>query len=887
LKRKSIQLLAPFKAVAVIITFALASSGCERFAKDDKPEQKASSHIERAESYRQQGQYRAAIIEARNAIDAAPHDTRGILELATLLNDLNQGKQALRVLEPLANNSDRAVVVARADALLAQGKFRSALDYLQAHRSDDDTIQMRIAQAQASLGQTTEAAAAFIALENSSQAATAKLQLARLRLQQGDSEAANGILQQILQKDPNHIDALVLSAKQAELRGDLENAEALLSKALVNLPQTDIITPQKASVLQHLMPILTKLGRSSESLIYAKVLADADPQGAILQNKLKQGVEAFKADKFDEAENLLTEVYEQTHDDYAGILLGMIKYSKKDYSGAATYLAENADPEIAPDSALKALANSEMQLGQPGKLLELISPEEREHIKDPELKALIGIALVQSGKSTTGEKMLVDALQESPTNTAVRATLARHYLIGHQHEKAISTLEEGLARKTDNGLQRLLVGAYIVAGKSDMAMQVAHKLAETKPEQAVNYYVLGHTALIAQQYTVCDTALQKALSLQANYVPALLDSAQLNLIRHQPQPAAKIYQQLITANTANDSTDKTYVDKSSADNTTALKGFITAQEMLGAKATGNDIENQLLQLTNSDTARAVIAEYYLRNQRRDDATRILSAIDATPGNNYPAYVKQLYALAEASDLLKQKEFKRARQAALEGLRFNSRNIDLLAVLSHIEIASGSTKEAAKIIEQLAQIAPNSLTLINLRATLALATGDTTNASQQFRALWAAAKTDQTANKLYQALAKIDPPSATQFLAEWQTALPNSDSPLLLLAMQYQRGGDTQQAQKFYEATLQKNANNPLALNNLAILYFESSDKRALGMAEKAYALQPKNPAVLDTYGWLLVNDKQQGKGVEILEQARALAPNSQEIIKHLEQARSH
>lgn len=850
----------------LFIAIAAVSSGCKRSDNADAPEQKASSHLERAESYRQQGQYRAAIIEARNAIDAAPKDPRGTIELATLLNELNQGRQALRVLEPLETSTDQAVVIARTDALLAQGKMRSAFDYLQAHNSADAAIQVRIAEAQAGLGMIAEAEATFAALENSTEATTAKLQHAQLYLRQNNIEAANVILEQLLQKNPNFIDALALSAKLAEMRGDLEGAEALLSRALINLPQTDIITPSKATVLQQLIPILTKLGRSSESLVYAKALADADPQGSVLQDKFKQGLDAFKAGKLDEAESSLREVYEQTHDDYAGLLLGMIKYNKRDFTGAAEYLGENIDPEIAPDTALKALANAELHLGRPDKLLELIGPEEQKHIKDPELQALVGIALVQAGNATGGEKMLDGALRDNPANTSVRAILARHYLISHQADKAIKTLEEGLAKTTDNGLIRLLIGAYVQAGKLEAALRAAQTLATSTPEQATNYQILGHTALIAQQYAIGEKALQKALTLQPDYAPALLDSARLYLIRKQPQPAAEIYQRLIAAN---------------ADDVAALKGFITAQEMLGAKA---DIDSKITQLTNSETARVVIAEYYLRNQRTEDANRLLSAINVAPGNSYPSYVKQLYALSEASRLLASKEFNHANQTAMDGLRLNPRNTNLLALLGHIAIASGSNSEAKKIIAQFAQIEPNAPALLDLRASLALASGDSTAATQQLRSLWNTARTDQTANRLYQALAKTNPPAATQFLSEWQTALPNSDSPLLLRAVQYERDGDMPQAEKLYEAALSRNNNNALALNNLALIYFNKNDSRALALAEKAYALQPQNPAVLDTYGWILVGLKQREKGVSILQQAAALAPNVPEIAEHLRRA---
>ncbi|HEY3700430.1 MAG TPA: tetratricopeptide repeat protein [Spongiibacteraceae bacterium] len=864
MKRDSIKL------TIFLVVIIIGISGCKKLSSTEIPEKIATTHIERAEDYRRQGQYRAAIIEARNAIDTAPGEIRGRIELATLLNDLGQGKQALHILEPLQNNTNKAFVLVRADALLEQGKFRSALEFLQAHADDDVEVRFRIAQAQAGLNQADAAQTAFGALLSSPRAGDAQLQLARLNFELGNKENGEVLLQQLLQKDPNDIDALMLSAQQAESIGALNRAEELLSRALLNLPQTDILTPQKIAVLQQLMPILTKLGRSSESLIYAKVLADANPEGAILQSKFKQGVEAFQAGKLAEAESLLHEIYEQTHDDYAGILLGMIKYDQKDYTDAAAYLGENIDPEITPDAALKVLANAEMHLRQPDKLLELIGPEERAHIKDPELKALIGIALVQSGSSTQGEKMLLDALHDNPNNSAVRATLARHYVIINQMAKATATLEEGLAQNAkDEGLQRLLVGTYVVAGKSEAALQTARKLAAARPEQAVNYYVLGHTAFSARQYDIAESALQKALTLQADYVPALIDLAQLHLIRNQPQAAIAIYQRLLTAN---------------GDNSNALKGFITAQEMLGVKADDNDIEKQVLQLADTDTARAVIAEYYLRHQHRDDANRLLAPIKVVPGDSYPAFVKQLYALAEAGSLLQTNNLNRARQVVFEGLQLNPRNSSLLILLGHIEIQAGANNEATKIIEQLAQVEPNSPALADLRGTLAWAAGDSATAARQFRTLWEDAKNDQVANKLYQALAKSDSAVAAQFLNEWQTALPDSDSPLLLRGVLSQRNDKPEEAQKFYEAALKRNDKNALALNNLALLYADKGDKRSLPLAEKAYTLQPNNPAVLDTYGWLLSRSSEKAAAIKILRQAKQIAPQSTEIESHLQQA---
>jgi Tfp pilus assembly protein PilF len=52
--------------------------------------------------------------------------------------------------------------------------------------------------------------------------------------------------------------------------------------------------------------------------------------------------------------------------------------------------------------------------------------------------------------------------------------------------------------------------------------------------------------------------------------------------------------------------------------------------------------------------------------------------------------------------------------------------------------------------------------------------------------------------------------------------------------------------------VKRNPNNPAALNNLAWAYQQEKDPRALGTAEQAFKLAGDNPGVLDTLGWMLV-----------------------------------
>ncbi|MBS1985869.1 MAG: hypothetical protein JST16_17045, partial [Bdellovibrionales bacterium] len=78
--------------------------------------------------------------------------------------------------------------------------------------------------------------------------------------------------------------------------------------------------------------------------------------------------------------------------------------------------------------------------------------------------------------------------------------------------------------------------------------------------------------------------------------------------------------------------------------------------------------------------------------------------------------------------------------------------------------------------------------------------------------------------------------------------------------------------------------NALVLNNLAFAAGQLNDQRALSYAEEALKLAPANPAILDTYGMLLVNKGEVEKGLAQLEKAKVGAPKAYAIRINLAQA---
>ena len=83
---------------------------------------------------------------------------------------------------------------------------------------------------------------------------------------------------------------------------------------------------------------------------------------------------------------------------------------------------------------------------------------------------------------------------------------------------------------------------------------------------------------------------------------------------------------------------------------------------------------------------------------------------------------------------------------------------------------------------------------------------------------------------------------------------------------------TRRRRRYFRAALEIEPDNVRVLNNLAWALAELKDAKALGYAERAYRLAPNSPEVVNTYGWVLVQRGDTGRGLELLRKAVDLAP---------------
>lgn len=102
-----------------------------------------------------------------------------------------------------------------------------------------------------------------------------------------------------------------------------------------------------------------------------------------------------------------------------------------------------------------------------------------------------------------------------------------------------------------------------------------------------------------------------------------------------------------------------------------------------------------------------------------------------------------------------------------------------------------------------------------------------------------------------------------------------------LANIYDAMGRGQDANPLYQTILAAYPNYLPALNNIAINLAEGNDlANAKQYAEKAYQIDKRNPAVQDTYGWILILSNDTGKGLPLLEQAARGLPGDPSVLYH-------
>lgn len=201
-----------------------------------------------------------------------------------------------------------------------------------------------------------------------------------------------------------------------------------------------------------------------------------------------------------------------------------------------------------------------------------------------------------------------------------------------------------------------------------------------------------------------------------------------------------------------------------------------------------------------------------------------------------------------------------------------------------ELLNGRAGEALRLASEYEVQHPDSVDGPLLLAQAQVAARDHAAAAATYASLWSRSPNAVLAMAYAQSMRRAGMPDPEKPLREWLERQPRDHAVRITVASALQRAGQHAAAAADLQRALaglpEGHPLRPVALNNLANVYAQTNDRRALETARQAYQLGGSLPAIQDTYGWLLVTAGRADEGLPLLQSAARASPKEPDIRYH-------
>lgn len=209
------------------------------------------------------------------------------------------------------------------------------------------------------------------------------------------------------------------------------------------------------------------------------------------------------------------------------------------------------------------------------------------------------------------------------------------------------------------------------------------------------------------------------------------------------------------------------------------------------------------------------------------------------------------------------------------LERDPRQLDAIMGMVQLAVQRGDFEEAETWLAS----APQSVQRFTVEGNLHVAQRSYADAAVAFDRAFALQPSAALAVRKYMASREAGLPNAEAGLLAWLERQPNHPDVNFALGSHMLESGDSDAAAVRFETVVAANPRHGPALNNLAWLYGERDDERALDLARRAHDVLPDDPAVADTLGWLYVRRGEAATGLPFLQRASS-ETSSPEIRYH-------
>jgi putative PEP-CTERM system TPR-repeat lipoprotein len=879
-----------------LVLTVLVSSACGLGLDTD-------ARLERAETALADGEYRAAIIDAKNILQDEPGNLAARLVLGRASVEIGDGasaeKEFRRALE-LGAGID-TVLVDLGRALLLQREFDSVMDEIDpalASSEPNKLAVMRI-RGDALIGNGNAEAGRdiFTAVLNADPQDVAAFHgVAKTYIVERNYIQAREVLRNALELDEEYIPAWLTSGDLALSTGDLSRALSDYSRAAQlaqkvgdRFQETEALAGQANTVLGE-----QNFDAARVTLDRMQLIAPQDPRTRLISARIAA------ADKdWDKAQEDLQEVLRRAPNQrQAQMLLGYVQKESGNLSQAEMYLSAvvNAVPDN--DAARRLLAEIRLMMNKAVQAREALEPLTSQETPGVEALSMAAAASLSLDEFEEATNFLERSVEAAPDNVPLKIQLALAYYRAGEPAKARATLEAISADDIGNNeFQRdsLLVLSKIAQGERDVALDEVRSLRDRMPELADAHTLAGAIELSVGEFEAARTSLDKANQLRPNDVQTIRYLAQLDELEDEPESAKERYEQILQlqrddigamvslAKFAARSEDHVAAREWLQNARKSDSRAVAPRRILGSLllafrefAAAEDVLAEALALSSDDAQLNALMGHAMASQRmpREAEFRFGRAVELDPDD--PSHRHNL-ARAQAALGNKSSAISTLRDGGEQTMAHRPSVIQLAALLAE----TGDLDEAKRIAARIFGEKPNTAAGYALDGELELRAGNFARAARAYDQAQAIENISAYAVRGYEVRKQGGLEDDAAPLVSYLEERPLDTAIRLLLAVTYEARGELNQANSEYERILTNDPDNFVAANNLAWNYYKQGAPGAEEAARKAYAIEPNSGEVADTLGWILVEKGSVEEGIQILSKAVDLSQNNPDIRYHL------
>jgi putative PEP-CTERM system TPR-repeat lipoprotein len=859
-----------------------------------KPAMGTDELLLQAQQYRQTGDKKAAIIQLKNLLQQQPNHAQARLLLGRLYVESDDPVSAEKELHKAGALGAKPydVMPALGKALLMQGQYDKVLAEIKQVAGNPDQAEITILHANAQLGlaNVAEAKALFEQVRTKNpDSSDALLGLARIAVASQQFDIATKLIEHAVEKNPESIDCLRFNGDLLRMQGKSDAAHLAYGKILK-------LKPDNIQAHLDIANLYIQAGKFADAKAAIDAAHKISPNHLLVAYTL--GMLNFREAKYKPAMESLQQVLRAVPDHMPSLLLmGAVQLALGSDQQAELYLRKFIDMSPGHVFASKMLASIALKNNNPEAAIELLKPLLETDTSDPGLLAMVGEIHMRMRDYGKASDYFQKASDLAPLSAKLHLAVGINRLGLGENARAIAEMERAASIDT-NGTEAgtLLVMMHLRNKDYDKALVAATVMEKQHPKNPLVHNLKGGVFLARQDLASARASFLQALTLDSGYLPALDNLAQLDMAEKKPEQATQRYEAALAKNKKNatlmtalaqlaaaqgkNADAIRWLERAASENPDALPPALLladAYQRSGAKEKALALA-QKIQSANPSHAGALslLAQIQFSNGKYNQALENYRRL-ATLQPDSAALQMRI-----ASVQMAQNDPDGALASAQSAIVLQADALEAQALAVALLVKKNSFAEALAISKSVQQQRPASPAGLMLEGDVWSAQNKLADALQAYERGFNISKDGLSLIKIHQSLIQAGKTQdADARFATWLQQHPADLKARLYFAGTKLAKKQYKLAMQEYEKIILQDPKNVIALNDMAWSCQQEKDSRAREFAERAFALNSDNPAILDTLGWILLEHGDAARAVSLLKKASALAPMEAEIRYHL------